>query len=153
MKRLLLASLAVSLVSASSALAQPTREQYIAQADPVCQASMQAQSNALGGFVTDVKHGRLKKAARKFRRAGALLSVGIDQLAALEAPPADAPLLGDWLASLRNEVSAVNRFAKALAGANLKQLRKADKQLIRAIDNSTGIVAAFGFQVCSQFGQ
>jgi hypothetical protein len=153
MKRSLLAFLAISvaLTAASTALAQPTREQYIAQADPICLGSLEAQGRALRGFVSDVKHGDLKKAAGKMRRAGGEFSSGINGLAALEEPPADASLLGSWIQSLRAQVPIVNRFSQALAHRRVRQLRRSAVQLQSAAAYSHSLVKDYGFLVCGSF--
>jgi hypothetical protein len=155
MKRSLLVCLAICLitgVTAGTAMAQPTREQYIAQADPVCAQSIQVQLNALGGVVTDIKHRRFKKAAKKFRRTAGLLSSGIDQVAAIEPPPEDVALISAWITALRREVPIIKRFASALRKGNLGKLAKSNRQLQRAASAAPGLVQGYGFQACDSLG-
>lgn len=142
---------AIPLIAATAAVAQSTRDQYIAQADPICAESLAGQGQALRGVVSDAKHGNTKKAARKFRRANAFFSNGIEKLATLEAPAEDSALLGTWIQALRAEVPIVNHFATALAHQHAKQLRKILSQLLTASGDAQGLVRSYGFQVCNQF--
>ena len=147
----LLFVIGLALVAASTARAEQTRDGYIAAADPICLGSLEAQSRALHGFVSDVKHGQVKKAAGKLRRADVAFSHGIDGLAAIEQPPADVPLLGSWIQSLRVQVPLVNGFATALAHRKVRQMRKYAVRLQSAATYSQSLVRHYGFMACDSF--
>jgi hypothetical protein len=151
-KRVLVLVFVLCFVPAGRALAQPTRIDYIAQADPVCLATAQSESRALGGANKNISNGRFKTAARKLRRAGRIFGGGVDQLAALERPLADASLLGTWIDSLRAQVPIVNRFARALNRSQPKRIRKSVTQLILAEDRTSALIDDYGFSFCGQFG-
>jgi hypothetical protein len=154
MKRLvLLGCLLISLVSATAAQAQPTRDQYVAQADPICAGSMRAEARALSGLASDLKKGRLKRAGAKFRAAGSAISTGIDELAALQAPPEDGALISSWLTSLRSEIPIINRFARSVIKGQARKVGKLYKQLKASVATSEGIVRSYGFTVCNSFGE
>lgn len=144
-------AIGVALIAASPALAEQTREQYIGAADSICLNSLEAQNQALKGFTSDVKHGQVKKAAGKVRRAGVAFSQGVDGLAAIEQPPADASLLGSWIQSLRAQVPLVNGLARSLSHRNVKQLRRYAVRLETASAQSQALVRDYGFGVCSSF--
>jgi hypothetical protein len=146
--------LSVGLIAvwAAPAEAVSTRADYIAQADPICLATAQADAHALSGGVTDINKGRFKVAARKMRRAGVFFSAGVDQLAALERPPADASLLGSWIDSLRAQVPIANRFARALSHKQVKRIRRTASQLLIAEDKALALVDDYGFALCNQLG-
>src|SRR6266508_2760576 len=124
-------ALTLALVGAGSALAAPSRDQYIAQADPICQSTIDAQRQAAGPkvFLGPLKHGHLKAAGRSLRRVVAAFSPGVEQLAALEPPAADAQLIGTWVQDLRGQVPIGNRVATALIHGRLplKLLRRLGK--------------------------
>jgi hypothetical protein len=145
-------SMGLIAVWAAPAEAVSTRADFIAQADPICLATAQADAHALSGGVTDINKGRFKVAARKLRRAGVFFSGGVDQLAALERPPTDASLLGSWIDSLRAQVPIVNRFARALSHKQVKRIRRTSAQLLIAEDKTVALVDDFGFALCNQFG-
>jgi hypothetical protein len=151
MKRCLVLVSVLCLVPVSQAFAQPTRADYIAQADPICLSTSQAESNAAAGLLKDLAKGHDKVAARKLRRAAVVFSGGVEQLAALEQPPADAALLGTWIASLRAQVPITKRFARALNRGQEKRIRKSARQLILAEEKTIALVDDYGFTLCSQF--
>jgi hypothetical protein len=145
-------SLGLIAVWAAPAEAVSTRADYIAQADPICLATGQAEGHALSGAGTDIDKGRFKVVARKLRRAGVFFSAGVDQLAALERPPADASLLGSWIDSLRAQVPIVNRFARALSHKQVKRIRRTSTLLLIAEDKTAAVVDDYGFALCHKFG-
>ena len=145
-------SVGLIAVGAASAEAASTRADYIAQADPICLATSQADAHALSGAVTDINKGRFKVAARKVRREGVFFSAGVDLLAALERPPADVLLLGSWIDSLRAQVPIVKRFARALSHKQAKRLRRTFAQFLIARDKTAALVDEYGFALCNKFG-
>jgi hypothetical protein len=153
MKRLILLAAAASLLAVGTAYAQPTRDQYIAQADPICAGSMRAEARALSGLGSDLKKGRLKRAGAKFRAAGSAISTGIDELATLAAPPEDSALISSWLTSLRSEIPIINRFARSLSKGQARKVGKVYKQLKASVAASEDIVQSYGFTVCNSFGE
>jgi hypothetical protein len=141
-----LAALAIAVVPAGAAAA-PTREQYIAQADPICQATIDAQRQAAGKGVTGpLNQGKYKLAGRNLRRIIAAFSPGVEQIAALESPSADAQLIGTWVSSLRAQVPLGNRVAGALLHDRLP--RKALTRLGRSNVSTQALVSGFGFHSC-----
>ena len=145
-------SMGLIAVWAAPADAASTRADYIAQADPICLATNQAEGHALSGAGTDINKGRFKVVARKLRRAGVFFSAGVDQLAALERPPADASLLGSWIDSLRAQVPIVNRFARALSHKQAKRISRTSSQLLIAEEKTGALVDDYGFALCNKFG-
>src|SRR3954451_20992746 len=97
------ASMGLIAIGAAPASAAPTHPEYIAQADPICRSTIDAQRQAGGakGFLGPLKHGHLKAAGRSMRRVFAAFSPGVEQLAALEPPVADAQLIATWVQDLR----------------------------------------------------
>jgi hypothetical protein len=148
MKRCLVLALTISLFAASSALAQPTRDQYIAQADPICRSTIDAQRQAAGpkGFLGPLKQGHLKAAGRSMRRVFAAFSPGVEQLAALEPPVAEAQLIATWVQDLRAQVPLGNRVATALIHSRLPL--KLLGRLGKSNSSTQALVADFGFLAC-----
>jgi hypothetical protein len=138
-------------VWAAPAEAASNRADYIAQADSICVSGIEGQNRLLHGFVSDVKKGKLKKAARKFRRAGSAFSAGVDQLATLTPPPEDSSMITSWLESLRAQVPIINNYAKALAKGKGLRVLNLGGQLVRANAQSQQIVRDYGFQVCNHY--
>jgi hypothetical protein len=144
----LVAALAITLTSAASASAAPTRAEYIAQADPICQATIDAQIKAAGpkGFVGPLKQGHLQAAGRSMRRVFTALAPGVEQLAAIEPPAADSLLIGTWVQQNRAEVPLGMRVAGMLIHDRLP--RKLLNRLGKLNTSTHALVAGFGFQYC-----
>jgi hypothetical protein len=145
--------LSVGLIAvwAAPANAASTRAEYIAQADPICQSTEAAERRALGpkGTVLRLlKHGRYKEAARRYRNTTAAFSTGVEQLAALEPPSADAQLIGTFVQMLREQIPVANRATAAMAHG-----RSVDKYFRRigSMNVQThALVAEFGFGYCQK---
>jgi hypothetical protein len=141
----LLASVAAAVPSADAA---STRAEYIAQVDPICHATIEAQRQAAGprGFVSPLNHGHYKTAGRSMRRVFAAFGPGVEQVAAIAPPAADAQLVGTWVQDLRAQVPLGNRVAGLLIHNRLP--RKLLGRLGKLNRSTRAIVAGFGFQSC-----
>jgi len=143
--------LAILFVTVSVAHASSTRAEYIAQADPICQGTEAAERRALGpkGTVLRLlKHGRYKEAARRYRNNTAAFAAGIEQLGALEPPPADAQLIGTWVQMLRKQIPVANRATAAMARG--RPIDKFLRRLGSMNADTHSRVATFGFQYCQK---
>ena len=141
----LLAALAVAVPLAHAA---STRAEYIAQVDPICKATIDAQRQAAGskGFVGPLNHGHYKAAGRSLRRVFAAFGPGVEQVAAIVPPAADSQLVGIWVEDLRAQVPLGNRVAGLLIDNRFP--RKLLSRLGRMNRTTRAIVANFGFHSC-----
>jgi hypothetical protein len=151
MRRAVIAAvLSVGVIAAGAAPANgaATRAEYIAQVDPICQATIDAQRQAAGpkGFLGPLNHGHYKAAGRSMRRVFAAFGPGVEQVAALEPPAADAQLIGTWVQDLRAQVPLGNRVAGLLIHNRLPL--KLLARLGRLNRSTQGLVADFGFHSC-----
>jgi hypothetical protein len=136
---------------AAPAYAAPTHAEYVAQADPICQSTELAERRALGpkGTVLRLlKHGRYKEAARRYRSNTAAFSAGVEQLAALEPPSADAQLIGTWVQMLRKQIPVANRATAAMAHG--RPIDKFFRRIGSMNVKTHALVATFGFQYCDR---
>jgi hypothetical protein len=127
-----------------------TRAEYIAQADPICQATIDAQKQAAGSGPTTlhlIKAGRLKAAGHRFGRIFDAFAPGVEQLAALSPPAEDTQLIGGWIEMLRAQVPLGRKAAKALVHGEVpvKLLNRLGSMNTR----TRAAVAIYGFQVCN----
>jgi hypothetical protein len=132
-----------------AANAAATRAEYIAQADPICQRTIDAERQALGpkGTVLRLlKKGRNNAAARRYRHNTAAFSTGVEQQAALVAPVADAHLIGTWVQMLRAQIPVANRATAAMAHG--RPVAKFFARLGSMNVKTRALVADFGFQYC-----
>jgi hypothetical protein len=136
--------------SAPSASAAPTREQYIAQVDPICQSANAGIQRKTRGLGRDFKEERYDRAAKKFRKALPIFVRLVNDLDAIEPPAEHAEFLEDWVRSLRRQIPLVRRFAKALTGGKEGPIDKAGVKLAVASGNSMELVATYGFNQCDK---
>ena len=145
---LVVLSVALTWLGATAAIAADTRAEYIAQVDPVCQATISDQAKAAGpkGFVGPLNHGHLRAAGRSMSRVFAAFSQGVEQVAAIVPPVADAQLIGTWVQDLRAQVPLGNRVAGILIHNRLP--RKLLARLGNLNIRTRAVVASFGFHSC-----
>ena len=147
----LLVAVGALLVLAAPSPAQtptPTREQYVAQAEPICQANTEANKRILKGVRAKVKQGKLAGAGRQFSRAATAFRATLDQVAAIPRPPADAATLGQWLASLRVDGNSLSQIGAALKAGDERKAQQSAVKLTRHSLTTNDIVAGFGFNYC-----
>jgi hypothetical protein len=140
-------ALAVSL-SATAFGDDITREEYVAQAEPICKVNTLANRKIFKGVRQMVQQNKLDKAAQRFKRAAASLRSTITQLAALPQPSADQTRLSKWLDYLDVERSFLTKIGKALAADNKFQAQNYIVRLRRNSNLANNTVLAFEFNYC-----
>jgi len=128
--------------------AEPTRESFTAEAEPICKADTKANERILAGVRDLVKKGKFKPAAAKFEKAAKALAQAHDELAALPQPPADKAKLTKWLSYVDQEVGYFEQAAKKLRAGK----KSAASQIVVRL-NHTAVLAnnqviAFNFKYC-----
>jgi hypothetical protein len=144
-------SIGLTAVWAAPADAASTRDEYIAQADPICQSTEAAERRALGpkGTVLRLmKKGRFKAAAQRERNTGVAFSAGVEQLAALSPPSADAQLIATWVQMLRAQYPVGKQIVAAMAHG--RDLYKVFGRLGSMNAETHALVADFGFGYCQK---
>ncbi|MBW8059779.1 MAG: hypothetical protein FVQ78_05480 [Solirubrobacterales bacterium] len=140
----------VALAAAATAHAadEPTREGYVARAEPICKANTLANKRILKGTRVKIRSGKLASAGRQVIRASTAFAATVRRIAAVPRPPTDDARLRKWF-----------RFL-GIVKTNLRKVGKAFKEgdRIRAIHesiraersgnaaNNVGFV--FGFRYC-----
>ena len=136
------------MLAVPPAHAASTRAEYVAQVDPVCRATIDAQRRAAGpkGYLGPLNHGHYKAAGRSLRRVFAAFGPGVEQVAAIEPPVADGQLIRTWVQDLRAQVPLGNRVAGLLIHNRLP--RKLLARLGKLNTSTQALVADFGFHFC-----
>jgi hypothetical protein len=138
-------------VCATPASAATTRAEYVAQVDPICSGTLDKEAKTFRFVGRDFNHGRYKVAARKFARTTKVFSAGVEQLATVSPPAADAALIGQWIAMLRAQVPLAQRVTRLLRqGARRRRIVKAVDRLFMLSDRTQAQVATYGFSQCQQ---
>lgn len=140
-------ALALTLAPTASA-AEPTREEYVSQAEPICKANVLANKRIFKGAKGEVKAGKLKPASKHFFRAAAAFSKTIRQLEAVPQPSADGARLSKWLALLDAEKEIVKKIGVALAAGDKHRASSYSVDLNANSNKANNTVLGFGFDYC-----
>lgn len=126
----------------------PTRDEYVAEVEPVCKANTEANSRILAGVKEQVKQGKLVAAGKRFIRASGALGKSVRQIAAVPRPSADAAKLEKWVDYLTQEKAYLQKIGQALKAGNKFQAQKYAVQLNRNNNKANNTVISFGFKHC-----
>jgi hypothetical protein len=139
-----------AVMSPLAAAGATTRAEYIAQADPICAHELAGAKRTLGGVNGDLVKGRFKQAGVKFTRANNVFKKGVDSVAALAPPSADASLITQWVQMLRAQIPLAARAARVLKqDASPQKIRRAIGQLFKLSDRTQALVKDYGFNDCA----
>lgn len=135
---------------------EQTREGYVAQVEPICQANRVANERIMAGAQERIRKDKLVPAGKQFVRLSESLGEMIGQLTAVPPPAADGHRVERWLENLRllkTRLRQVGKYFKE--GEKIKATHEsilAERSGLSA--NNTSIV--FHFHSCrinrSRFG-
>jgi len=153
MRRALASFALVSLILALSAASAgastvPTREEYKAKADPICETNVKANERILAGVRTQVQKDKLKPAAAKFAKAATALKGTRRQLLALPQPSADSERLGNWFEYMQEEIDLFNQVAKHLRAEEKSKAVRMVGALTQTGTRANAEVLGFNFDHC-----
>lgn len=137
-----------ALALPSAASAETTRAEYVAQAEPICQANTTASIKILEGVRAKVKKGKFKQAGGQFLRASRAFGATVNQIAAIPQPSADAATLATWIKYLRLETTYLRKIGKALKAEKGSKAQGFVIRLSRNANLANDTVASFGFNHC-----
>jgi hypothetical protein len=141
-------ALAVSVPLALALGANPTRDEYVAAAEPICKSNSEANAKILEGVKEQVKQGELGPAGHRFIRASAALGKTVGQLAKLPQPAEDAAKLTKWIGYLQQEKTYLQQIGQALKANDKFHAQKLAVQLNRNNNKANNTVISFGFHEC-----
>lgn len=136
-----------------SAAVPPTRAEYIAQVEPICQASGQTMKRIQRGTAKDFRSGRKARAGRKVLRAAKEFGRGVDAVGQVPQPT-DAAVIGQWVDSLRDQVKLMKDVAKAVIASPPSRTsftprhNRAARKHQRNARHTNKLVDGFGFDSC-----
>jgi hypothetical protein len=134
--------------SAVTLPAEPTRDEYVAAVEPICEANTEANTRILKGARGKVKKGKLRPAGAQFTRASAAFAKTIKQIKAVPRPPADDARLVKWFGFLETVKVNIGKIGKALKEG---ERVKANHEAIRAersANAANNVSSAFPFKYC-----
>jgi hypothetical protein len=144
---LLVAAVALP-AAAAHAEESPTRAEYAAQVEPICQANTEANKTILRNVRQKARDGRLKEAGRQFIHASAAFGLAVDKLSTVPGPPADEERLLKWFKFLRTVQANLRKLGKSLkAGDEIKAAHEAIR-VERSSNAANNVSYVFEFHYC-----
>jgi hypothetical protein len=143
------ALVALTLAVAPLARAEePSRESYVAQLEPICQANRAANERIMNGAKERVSAGKLKPAGRQFIRVSRSFGSLIKQIAAVPPPPADSHRVERWLALMHLlEGRLLNVGKYFIEGEKIKATHESI-QAERSGNSANNAIFALHFRYC-----
>ena len=158
----LLLVLLLSALVATPARAAPTRQEYVAQVDPLCQAAIPQLVATNDAFIKTLKainrrlkHGRIKgilrlisSAARSLNTYTAAHASLTTQISGVQPPQGDEFAVNTWIEGRRHAEAFGNAAASSLKQVKFRQFQRQFDQAVAADQSAIGPVSSFGFQQC-----
>lgn len=148
-------ALAVSIAAATLLLAAPvsaeetpTRADYVAQVEPICQANTDANKRILKNVREKARNGKLKEAGAQFIHAAAAFGATVNKLAAVPRPPADDARLLKWFDQLRIVQTKLRMLGKALKAEDEILAAHETIRVERASNAANNVGFTFEFKAC-----
>jgi hypothetical protein len=139
--------IATGAVSASAA---STRAEYIAQVDPICEASNQGLTRLWKRFVRADKQHKLHTAGNALATIATNLVSSDAKLQAIPPPPGDEARVSQWLGMFDQIAHNYKISASAYRLGTYKRVSRLIDRSDRLNRNADSLMADFPFQVCAQ---
>jgi hypothetical protein len=142
---------AMTLVMASGADAEeggPSRQEYVSQVEPICQANTIANKRILKNAKQRAQNGKTKQAGTQFIHASAAFGSTVQKIAAVPRPPADEPRLLKWFGFLEIVKTDLHKLGTALKeGDKIKAAHEAIR-VQRSSNAANNVGFVFEFHYC-----
>lgn len=144
----LIAAVTLFAAAAAHAAEGPTREEYVAQVEPICERNTLANERILKGVRPKVNNGKLKAAGRQFIRASGRFGASVKEIAAVSRPPADDARLVKWFGFLKTIAKNLRQVGKALREENRVRAVHERIRVERSSNAANNVSFVFGFRYC-----
>jgi hypothetical protein len=143
------AAVAVLLATIGVAAAEgPTREEYVAQIDPICERNTLETKRILKGVRDKVRQGKLGAAGGQFIRASEEFGETVREIAAVPRPPADDARLRKWFGFLRIVQKHLRNLGKALQERDRIKATHESIRVERSSNAANNVGFVFEFRYC-----
>ncbi|HWP32366.1 MAG TPA: hypothetical protein VNL97_01330 [Solirubrobacterales bacterium] len=126
----------------------PTRAEYVAQVEPICQANTEANERILKNAKYRAQHGKMKQAARQFIHASAAFGATVEKISAVPRPPADEPRLLKWFKFLKIVTTNLHEVGTALREEDKIRAAHEGIRVQRSSNAANNVGFVFGFHYC-----
>jgi hypothetical protein len=139
---------AAAPASATTLATEPTRDEYVAAIEPICQANTEANTRILKGARGKVKAGKLAPAGGQFTRAASAFGKTIKQIEAVPRPAADDARLVKWFGFLETVKENIGKIGKALKQGNRVKANHEAIRAERSANAANNVGSIFPFKYC-----
>lgn len=128
--------------------APPSRAEYVAQVEPICQANTEANGRILKNAKHRAHHGKMKQAGAQFVHASAAFEATVKKIAAVPRPPADEPRLLKWFKFLEIVGGDLHEVGTALKEEDKIRAAHEAIRVQRSSNAANNVGFVFGFTYC-----
>jgi hypothetical protein len=148
---LVTAACLIAAVSASAAIAPgtiPTRAEYVAEVEPICQQNTDSNKPILKSARKKVNAKNLKGAGSDFFKVSANFGKALTAIEAVPRPTEDAPRLEKWFKFLKIVKTNLRKVGKALKEENKVKASHEKIRAERSSNAANNVSFVFGFTSC-----
>jgi len=149
--RIALLIAAVALLAPASAGAEeggPSRQEYVSQVEPICQANTEANKRILKNAKQRARNGKMKQAGAQFIHASAAFGSTVQKIAAVPRPPADEPRLLKWFTFLEIVKTDLHKLGTAVKEGNKIKAAHEAIRVQRSGNAANNVGFVFEFHYC-----
>lgn len=143
-------SIAAALGGAAVAAGEegPTRAEYVAQVEPICERNTIANERILKHAKERIRQDRLNVAGGQFLRASQAFGETVHAIIAVPRPPADDVRLRKWFGFLRIVETNLRNVGKSLKEGNKIKATHDSIRAERSGNAANNVSFVFGFRYC-----
>jgi hypothetical protein len=141
-------SLAAAAAAEEPAPTPPTRAEYVAQIEPICQANTEANATILKNAKYRAHHGKMKQAGAQFIHASAAFKATVGKIAAVPRPPADDTRLLKWFRFLEIVGKDLHEVGTALKEGDKIRAAHEAIRVQRSSNAANNVGFVFQFHYC-----
>jgi hypothetical protein len=126
----------------------PTRTEYVAQIEPICQANTEANTQILKNAKSRAHHGKMKQAGAQFIHAAAAFGATVKKISAVPRPPTDEPRLLKWFKFLEIVKKDLHELGSALKEEDKIRAAHEAIRIQRSGNAANNVGFVFQFHYC-----
>lgn len=134
--------------TAQAAEGGPSRDEYVALVEPICEANTAANDRILRNVRDKVRNDKLNAAGNQFIRASDAFRRTVGEIAAVPRPPADDARLIRWFGFLEIVAANLRHLGKALLDGDKIKAAHESVRVERSGNAANNVGFVFGFVYC-----
>lgn len=134
--------------TAMAVAAEPTRDSYREQVEPICKKNTESIERILKGVEKQVRKDELKPAATQLAKAANTFEAATKQLKAVPKPAEDTAKLTKWIKQLETGTGLLRKMSTALKAGKKGKFSSYSAQLTNNSNVANSLVLGFDFKYC-----